>query len=186
MSQQRDRRGGRAAGHHPARQPGAISPAHRARVREVVEPLVTAAGFDLEELAIQRVGRRHLVRIAVDSDAGVDLDAVAELSRAISTGLDDAEAGGDELIAGEYELEVGSPGVDRQLTEARHWRRNIGRLVQVRAGGRPLTARVTAADETAVTLDAVRFAYADLGPGRVQVELKRLDDVVDDDGEDEE
>jgi ribosome maturation factor RimP len=155
-------------------------------VREVVEPLVTAAGFDLEELAIQRVGRRHLVRIAVDSDAGVDLDAVAELSRAISTGLDDAEAGGDELIAGEYELEVGSPGVDRPLTEARHWRRNIGRLVQVRAGGRPLTARVTAADDETVTLDAVRFAHADLGPGRVQVELKRLDDVVDDDGEDEE
>jgi ribosome maturation factor RimP len=158
----------------------------------VVEPVVTGAGYDLEDLTIQRVGRRYVVRIAVDSDAGVDLDAVAELSRKISTGLDEAEAGGDELIAGEYELEVGSPGVDRPLTEARHWRRNIGRLVEVRASGRPVTARIIDVDAAGVVLEIVgqaaagRFEFAELGPGRVQVELKRLEDVVDDEGEDEE
>jgi len=152
----------------------------------VVEPVVAGAGFDLEDLTIQRVGRRYVVRIAVDSDAGVDLDAVAELSRKISTGLDEAEAGGDELIAGEYELEVGSPGVDRPLTEARHWRRNVGRLVEVRASGRPVTARIIDVDAAGVVLDAGRFDFAELGPGRVQVELKRLEDVVDDEGEDEE
>jgi ribosome maturation factor RimP len=127
-----------------------------------------------------------VVRIAVDSDAGVDLDAVAELSRKISTGLDEAEAGGDELIAGEYELEVGSPGVDRPLTEARHWRRNIGRLVEVRVSGQPVTARIIDVDAAGVVLDTGRFELAELGPGRVQVELKRLEDVVDDEGEDEE
>jgi ribosome maturation factor RimP len=148
--------------------------------------VVTGAGYDLEDLTIQRVGRRYVVRIAVDSDAGVDLDAVAELSRKISTGLDAAEAGGDELIAGEYELEVGSPGVDRPLTEARHWRRNIGRLVEVRASGRPVTARIIDVDAAGVVLDAGRFEFVELGPGRVQVELKRLEDVVDDEGEDEE
>ncbi len=152
----------------------------------MVEPVVAGAGFDLEDLTIQRVGRRYVVRIAVDSDAGVDLDAVAELSRKISTGLDEAEAGGDELIAGEYELEVGSPGVDRPLTEARHWRRNVGRLVEVRASGRPVTARIIDVDAAGVVLDAGRFDFAELGPGRVQVELKRLEDVVDDEGEDEE
>jgi ribosome maturation factor RimP len=185
MAQQRGRRGGSrdAVPHRPAPAPPA---AHRARVRSVVEPVVTEAGYDLEDLTIQRVGRRYVVRIAVDSDAGVDLDAVAELSRKISTGLDEAEAGGDELIAGEYELEVGSPGVDRPLTEARHWRRNIGRLVEVRASGNPVTARIIDVDAAGVVLDAGRFDFAELGPGRVQVELKRLEDVVDDEGEDEE
>jgi ribosome maturation factor RimP len=173
-----------------------ITAEHRARVRAVVEPVVTEAGYDLEDLAIQRVGRRHLLRIAVDSDTGVNLDDVAELSRRISAGLDAAEASGDELIAGEYELEVGSPGVDRPLTEPRHWRRNVGRLVKVTAGGESVTARVTGADESGVLLGTDRFAYADLGPGRVEVELKRLDEAVfpdapadddlDDDGEDEE
>jgi ribosome maturation factor RimP len=199
MSQQRGRRGGgsRDAGARPApvsAAPAPLTAAHRAGVRAVVEPVVVAAGFDLEDLSVTRVGRRHLVRVAVDSDTGVDLDAVADLSRKLSAALDEAEAGGDELITGEYELEVGSPGVDRPLTLPRHWRRNIGRLVRVRVGERQFTGRVTAADAEAVVFDAERFAHADLGPGLVQVELKRLaelpdpelEDVVDDDGEDEE
>jgi ribosome maturation factor RimP len=162
----------------------------RQRVRAIIEPVLTAAGFDLEDLTIQRVGRRHLLRIAVDSDSGVNLDQIADLSRDISARLDEAEAGGDELIAGEYELEVGSRGVDRPLTEPRHWRRNVGRLVQVKAGDRQLAARITAVDDSGVVLENGRFPFAELGPGRIQVELKRIegaDDLDDDDdGEDEE
>ncbi|MEV4140006.1 ribosome maturation factor RimP [Dactylosporangium sp. NPDC049742] len=183
MAQQRDRRSGgsRDAG---ARDAGA----HRERLRKVVEPVIVAAGFDLEELEVSRVGRRHLLRVAVDSDRGVDLDAVAEVSRAVSAALDEAEAGGDELIAGEYELEVGSRGVDRPLTEPRHWRRNRTRLVQVDAAGVPVTGRVTAVSDTGVTLDvegaARTVAFEDLGPGRVQVEMKRLAELPEDEEDD--
>jgi ribosome maturation factor RimP len=156
---------------------------HRERLLGVVEPVVAARGYDLEDLSVTRVGRRHLLRIAVDSDTGVNLDAVAELSRSISAALDKAEAEGDELIAGEYELEVGSPGVARPLTLPRHWRRNRSRLVKVRIGGREVTGRVFAADDDGVTLDVdgakTAHAYADLGPGQVQVELKRLADLPD-------
>jgi ribosome maturation factor RimP len=192
MSQQRGRARDAVArpGHPPAHRPTPISAQQKARVREVIEPALAAAGYDLEDLMIQRVGRRHLLRIAVDSDHGVNLDKIADLSREISARLDAAEAEGDELIAGEYELEVGSRGVDRPLTEPRHWRRNIGRLVQVKAGERQLTARITAVDDSGVVLEEGRFAFADLGPGRIQVELKRIaeaDDLDDDDdGEDEE
>lgn len=193
MAQQRDRRAGgsRDAG---ARDAGA----HRERLRKVVEPVVVAAGYDLEDLEVSRVGRRHLLRVAVDSDNGVDLDAVAEVSRAVSAALDEAEASGDELIAGEYELEVGSRGVDRPLTEPRHWRRNRTRLVQVEVAGKPVTGRVTAVTGTGVTLDVEgtdrTVAFEDLGPGRVQVEMKRLaelpedldeDDDLDDDDDEE-
>ncbi|GAA2380866.1 ribosome maturation factor RimP [Dactylosporangium salmoneum] len=161
---------------------------HRQRLLAVVEPVVAAGGYDLEDLTVSRVGRRHLLRIAVDSDAGVDLDAVAELSRGISSALDAAEAGGDELIAGEYELEVGSPGVERPLTLPRHWRRNRTRLVKVNAAGQELTGRVLAADDAGVTLDVdgdrQTHPYADLGPGRVQVELKRLAELPDPEDED--
>jgi len=199
MSQQRSRRGSRDAG-IPHDRPAPITAEHRGRVRAIIEPAVSGAGYDLEDLTIQRVGRRHLVRIAIDSDHGVSLDQIADLSRDISARLDEAEAGGDELIAGEYELEVGSRGVDRPLTEPRHWRRNVGRLVQVtavaqaepgaKAAGRPLTARIIAADSSGVTLDEGRYAFAELGPGRIQVELKRLETVDEDEledvGEDEE
>jgi len=150
----------------------------------VIAPVIEAAGYDLEELAVSRAGRRHLLRITVDADGGVSLDAVAELSREISSALDRAEETGGDFGTGEYVLEVSSPGVHRPLTEPRHWRRNVGRLVEVAAGERRVTGRVVAADEAEVTLEVGGqrhgYGYAELGTGRVQVEFGRLDELDDD------
>ncbi|GAA5181831.1 ribosome maturation factor RimP [Rugosimonospora acidiphila] len=163
--------------------------AQRARLRVVVGPVVEAAGFDLEELTVSRAGRRHLLRVLVDGDGGVSLDEVADLSREISAALDAAEETGGAFTAGEYVLEVGSPGVDRPLTLPRHWRRNIGRLVAVKAEDRQLTGRIAAADDERVTLDVdgrkQDLGYGVLGPGRVQIEFGRLDDIGDDDVDDD-
>ncbi|WBB72242.1 ribosome maturation factor RimP [Micromonospora sp. WMMD1128] len=161
--------------------------ARRARLREVIEPVVSAAGYDLEDLSVSRAGRRHVVRVIVDADGGIRLDAVADVSRAVSAALDAAEESGGDIVAGEYQLEVSSPGVDRPLTLPRHWRRNVGRLVKVTArgdaGDRQLTGRVTAADDERVVLETdagpATHPYPELGPGRVQVEFSRLDDLAD-------
>ena len=156
--------------------------AARSRVRAVIEPVVVAAGFDLEDVSLSRAGRRHVLRVLVDADGGISLDDVAVVSREISQALDTAEENQGEVLAGEYQLEVGSPGVDRPLTLPRHWRRNVSRLVAVTVAGRSLTGRVTAADETGVVLDvdgrSTEIPYADLGPGKVQIEFKRLDEAV--------
>ena len=54
----------------------------------------------------------------------------------------------------------------------------MGRLVKVKAGNRPLTARISSVDDLGVTMDAdahaITVAFADLGPGRVQIEFTRL------------
>jgi ribosome maturation factor RimP len=162
--------------------------AAKARVVAVIEPVVAAEGYDLEEVAISRAGRRHVVRVLIDTESGINLDDVAVVSRAISTALDEAEESGGEVLAGEYQLEVGSPGVDRPLTEPRHWRRNRTRLVAVNG----LIGRITEAGETGVVLDVDgtprSLTYAELGPGKVQIEFKRLDeaDFGDEDDEDDE
>ncbi|WNM40544.1 ribosome maturation factor RimP [Micromonospora halotolerans] len=163
--------------------------ARRARLREVIEPVVTAAGYDLEDLSVSRAGRRHVVRVIVDADGGINLDAVADVSRAVSAALDAAEEAGGDIVAGEYQLEVSSPGVDRPLTLPRHWRRNAGRLVKVTVhgaeGDRQVTGRIAAADDERVALETdagrAEHPYAELGPGRVQVEFTRLDEVADED-----
>ena len=146
----------------------------RQRVRDVLEPVVTAAGFDFEDVSIAAAGRRSVVRVVVDRDGGIDLDAVAEVSRAVSRALDDS----DLMGSSPYTLEVTSPGVDRPLTEPRHWRRAQGRLVRVSAAGAQITGRVTGAAETYVDLDvdgvARRLSYGDLGPGHIQVEFDRV------------
>jgi ribosome maturation factor RimP len=195
MAQQRRRpTGGRAGDRTSPRPPRQQAPAEdlagqRARLRTAVEPVVLAAGYDLEVLSLKRVGRRHQVRVLVDGDDGVDLDAVAHLSRDISTALDAAEESGGDLVAGEYELEVSSPGVDRPLTLPRHWRRNVGRLVKVTVADRSVVGRVTAADEGGVQLDVDgqprRLGYGDLGPGRVQIEFNRLTELADEEIGDE-
>ena len=94
----------------------------------VLEPIVAAAGFDLERLDVRTAGRRHSVTLVVDSDDGVGLDDIALVSRAASDELDRHE----HLIGGSYTLEVTSPGVDRPLTGLRHWRRAHLRQVAVR------------------------------------------------------
>ena len=173
----------------PSGRPGVDLTGLRARLREIIEPVVEGTGHDLEDLAVSRVGRKHLVRVTVDSDAGASLDSVADLSRMISHALDEAEASAGPFRIDSYDLEVSSPGVDRPLTLPRHWRRNVGRLVKVKAEGRLLTGRIQAVDETAVTLDVDgehRVVPLDqLGPGRIQVEFSRLEDVTDEEFGDE-
>lgn len=160
----------------------------RARLREIIEPVVVADGYDLEDVTLSRVGRRHLLRVIVDADGGVTLDAIAEVSRGVSAALDAAEESGGELFAGEYQLEVSSPGVDRPLTLPRHWRRNIGRLVRVTVANEQVVGRVIDADDERVVLDLDgqlgEWTYPELGPGRVQVEFNRLDEMTDEEFED--
>ena len=141
----------------------------RERVHSALEPVVAAAGFDLEDVAVTAAGRRSVIRVIVDRDGGVDMDAIAAVSRVVSDTLDSTNVTGD----GAYTLEVTSPGVGRPLTEPRHWRRAAGRLVV--AGD--VRGRVVAADDESVTLlvdGAERvIPYADLAAGHVQIEFDR-------------
>jgi ribosome maturation factor RimP len=161
-------------------------------------PVVHAAGLDLEAVRVSPAGRRRLLRLVVDADGGVGLDQIAEVSREVSGRLDDSGVMGDTP----YTLEVSSPGIDRPLTEPRHWRRAVGRLVSVPltasedngssdrtpAGRRApiVTGRVLVAGDTGVLLDVdgdrAEFDYVELGPGQVQVEFGRVtEDPVDED-----
>ncbi|KAB2341751.1 ribosome maturation factor RimP [Actinomadura rudentiformis] len=132
----------------------------------LLEPAVAEAGFDLEEVDVRPAGRRRLVKIVVDADGGVSLDDVATLSQTASDLLD----GSNVMGTSPYVLEVTSPGVDRPLTEPRHWRRAVGRLVvaPLTAGGQ-IEGRVVEADETAVVLDVVaKGKGAGKGSGKAQ------------------
>jgi ribosome maturation factor RimP len=173
-----------AAGKAAASRPIRPAPVDVAPIQAVIERAVTREGYEVDALSVKPVGRKHLVRVTIDGDGGLGLDVIADVSRAISTALDAAEETGKQLIEGEYQLEVSSPGVDRPLTTPAHWRRNTGRLVKVKAGGRVYTGRVVTANEKGITLEvagvAHRLDYCDLGPGRVQIEFNRLDEVSDD------
>ena len=143
-------------------------------LRPLVGPVVESLGYDLEGLTVSAAGRRHVVKVVVDRDGGVGLDDMATLSHELSVALED-----DDSIPGSYVLEVSSPGVDRPLTEPRHWRRNISRLVKVTlADGTEWTARIQRSDDTeALLVDDTTAAehtvrYDEVERALVQIELR--------------
>jgi ribosome maturation factor RimP len=143
----------------------------QSRLREIVGPAVEASGYDLEEVTMSKAGRRSVVKVVVDRDGGVDLDAVADVSRAVSSALDEADPLGEQA----YVLEVTSPGVDRPLTEPRHWRRNIGRLAKTGE----VTGRIREVTDDGVSIEVngevETISFPDLGEGRVVLEFTRGD-----------
>lgn len=183
-----------------------VAPAAAPRVREVVEPAVAAAGLLLEGLEVAGTGARAVVRVVVDltaeDDGELDLDRIGEVTQAVSDALD-----ATDVLPGAYTLEVSSPGVDRPLTQPRHWRRAVGRKVTlVRGDGRVVAGRlveVGAQDEPDVVvvpvtdpgkgrrpkeLPPVTVPWSDVRSGRVEVDLSGVgtdDDVADDDVETE-
>jgi ribosome maturation factor RimP len=168
----------------------------REELVRLLSPVASAAGLDLEELEVTPAGKRRVVRVVIDKDGGVSLDDVASISSAVSATLDEPAASA-ALGGSPYVLEVTSPGVDRPLTETRHWRRAVGRLVRApRAdGGGEVLGRLLEASDDEVVLDVdgeqQRFPRAELGRGRVQVEFSRSgtppapDDSRDDDSRDD-
>jgi ribosome maturation factor RimP len=169
------------------------------QVQEVIEPALSERGLLVDEVVITPAGRRSVLRISVDRELGADdaapttttteplsLDEVAEATRAINAVLDPSDVMGEAP----YVLEVSSPGVSRPLTEPRHFRRNVGRLVAVSTtDGEPFTGRLLSADgreatyavgddgeRRSVPYDAVRKAV-------VQVEFNRPDTDDTDAGE---
>ena len=155
-------------------------------VRGVIAPAVEDAGLWLEEVTMTRAGARSVVRVTVDlpeTEVGsLGSDALGEVSRAISAALDAADASGTG-VPGEYVLEVSTPGTCRPLTEPRHFRRARTRLVTLMlSDGAAVSGRIEdVVDEdggaVVVLEDGGRVPLAGVRRGRVEVELRRLDDA---------
>lgn len=157
-----------------SKSPQASSGRDRGQFGAIVGPVVTDAGFDLDDLVVTQAGRRTIVKVVVDGDNGVSLDDIAALSRAVSAALDERD---DDIGNAPYTLEVTSPGVDRPLTTPRHWQRATGRLVACTAGETPIQGRVVTVQDEHVTLDVDGaeqcYTVDDLSPGKVQVEFAK-------------
>ncbi|WP_226344682.1 ribosome maturation factor RimP [Agilicoccus flavus] len=136
-----------------------------ALLAEVAQAALTGTGLIVDHVTVTPAGRRSVVGVALDRDLadlapddhaspvpGVDLDTIADATRLVGDAFDGPEATaalGDRA----YTLEVSTPGTSRPLTLPRHFRRNVGRLVDLRTdAGEEITGRIVAADPDGVTL----------------------------------
>lgn len=136
------------------------------RVRELVEPVVADLGAFLYDLEFAG----GVLRITVDRDGGIDIDAIGAITRAVSRLLDEQDP-----IAGHYTLEVSSPGLERPLRTAEHFAGALGATVSIKTragveGPRRVKGVLVAADAASATV-----ALDDAEPGATRV--LALDDI---------
>ena len=123
---------------------------------QVLAPAVTDLGLDLYDVDVTGSGRARILRVMVDREGGVDLEAIAAATQAVSPLLDAPPL--DAVIAGPYALEVSSPGLERPLRTPAHFARAVGETVSVKTragddhGPRRVRGVVTAADDAGFDL----------------------------------
>jgi ribosome maturation factor RimP len=119
------------------------------RIEDVVAPVVRQHGLTLVDLEWRGDRRRGILRIYVDKAGGVGIDECSRLSREIGD-LIDAEG----VIDHAYDLEVSSPGLDRQLRKDREFQWALGKLVRCwLAGGAEHHGRLTEVAPERLVLD---------------------------------
>jgi ribosome maturation factor RimP len=154
-------------------------------VHDVLSPALAGIGLLIEDLTVTPAGNRRVLRVLVDaqetSAPALSLDDVAEASKVVSQVLDDTDVMGQQP----YVLEVSTPGVDRALTQPRHFARNTHRLVRVvLVDGETVQGRVESAEDTLVldvpgpkgTTDRRVLEWPQVARGHVQVEFSRSDE----------
>ncbi len=138
------------------------------RLWETIEAYLADEQVELDDLEMS--GRT--LRVVVDTEDGVDLDHLTNVSRGISRVLDDA----DGFIDGKYNLEVTSPGLERKLRRPRHFQKSLGRqMVAKTRSGETIRGELTSADDDSFTIEngdtVTSIAYADLAGARTILEF---------------
>ena len=147
-------------------------------IADAVSPVVAALGLDLYDIEVTGSGRARIVRVMIDrpaAEGGIDLDAIAAATEAVSPILDQPPV--DQILSGSYSLEVSSPGLERPLRTPAHFARAIGETISVKVSAadgadeaaKPVRARlrgvVLAAGDDSFTLLSDADADADDGAG---------------------
>ena len=151
------------------------------QISELVTPAVSDQGFYLEDVHVATPGSHRIVTCIVDGDASLNLDQVTTVSRVISELLDEAAFMGETP----FTLEVTSPGVDRPLTQPRHFAKNIDRLLKiVKLDGSEVTGRILSNTDHDVTLAVTvkketleqNVSLSEIKRAVVEIEFNRKDD----------
>lgn len=143
------------------------------RLIRLIEPIVEGLGYEL--VGVEFEGHRRLLRVYIDDTDGIDLEDCTRVSHQVSAMLDV-----EDPIAGRYQLEISSPGLDRPLFTLDHYRRFQGEMVRLRLfspveGRRRFKARLTGVDGDSVLVEdgaaVLRIPYAAIEKARLAPEI---------------
>jgi ribosome maturation factor RimP len=141
----------------------------RVDAETLVRPVVEAAGLELVDVTFGREAGRRVLRLTVDREGGVDIDAISQISEKVSRRLDL-----ERFEPGPYALEVTTPGLERRLKRPQDFRRAVGERVRVRTIDGSIEGQLLHADQDEIRVEtpegerAVRLS--DVARGRTVVD----------------
>lgn len=151
--------------------------ARAAEIISVLEPLAREHGLEL--VTVEVTGGGHpTVRVFLDRDGGIDIEAIVAANEWISDALDTIER-----LSGPYTLEVSSPGIERPLRTREDYRRFVGRRATVRLrlpldGRTRFTGTIASAEGDNLVLDVdgapALLPFEDVEHGRLRFDSDEL------------
>lgn len=145
------------------------------KVETMLQPVVESLGYELVGIEYGDQGRGMLLRVYIDQDEGITLSDCEAVSRRVSALMDV-----EDVIAGHYDLEVSSPGLDRPLFKPEHYERFVSQKVKIvmsvpLMGRRRFTGILEAFENnTAVVLvdnEVYELPFADVASARLVPEF---------------
>jgi ribosome maturation factor RimP len=143
------------------------------RLASLIEPVVSGLGYEL--VGVEFDARQRILRVYIDKEQGITLDDCSRVSYQLSGVLDV-----EDPIAGRYQLEISSPGLDRPLFDLVHFERFKGELVRVQLfrpvnGRRKFKARLMGLDGETVLLqegeEVLRIPFESIEKARLVPEF---------------
>ena len=94
-------------------------------IRDAVVPLLDTLGLRLYDVEFTGTGRARVVRITVEAEGGIGIDQITDATRALDPVV-------DPLVTGAFQLEVSSPGLERNLRRPEHFAGALGQKISVK------------------------------------------------------
>ncbi len=130
------------------------------KLTNLLQPLVEELGYEFVGLEHSSNPKNALLRVYIDRDEGIDLDDCSKVSREVAALLDV-----EDPIAGHYNLEISSPGLDRPLFTPDQFQQFTGEEVKVTLfapedGRRKFRGRIVAVEGENIQLNVDNIEVA--------------------------
>lgn len=96
------------------------------KVQRLIEPVINALGIELDDLELNKMRGKGLLRVFIDKEEGIMIHDCEKVSREIAALLDV-----EDPIPYSYVLEVSSPGLERPLRKPADFKRYKGHTIRV-------------------------------------------------------
>jgi len=129
------------------------------QLTSLFEPVIADLGYELYAIDCRPHATNGLLRVYIESEAGIVVDDCAKVSREVSALLDV-----HDMLPGHYNLEVSSPGLDRPLFGVAHFERFTGQIAAISVfspvdGRRKFKARIQRVENDVIHVEQDAQAY---------------------------